>query len=80
MNGRHFSGMVIEAYIATGGEKFKKTNEKKAEFEESDAGEGKDGEDVDEDEDEEGRRLEGFGKWLEEEDEQEGKFKMGGNG
>ena len=54
MNGRHFSGMVVEAYIADGNEKFKKSNEKKAAFEE-DNGET------------EGSRLDQFGSWLEEE-------------
>lgn len=55
MNGRHFSGMVVEAYIADGNEKFKKSSEKKAlAFEEE-------GED-------EGKRLDQFGTWLEEEE------------
>ena len=53
MNGRHFSGMVVEAYIAEGNEKFKKSSEKKAVIED------------DEDEDE-GKRLDQFGSWLEE--------------
>ena len=54
MNGRHFSGMVVEAYIADGNEKFKKSSEKKTiAFEEE-------GED-------EGKRLDQFGTWLEEE-------------
>lgn len=55
MNGRHFSGMVVEAYIADGNEKFKKSSEKKAA-----AIEGEEGE-------EEGKRLDQFGTWLEEE-------------
>ena len=54
MNGRHFSGMVVEAYIADGSEKFKKTGEKKMALEE------------DESEDED-KRLDQFGEWLEEE-------------
>lgn len=54
MHGRHFSGMVVEAYIADGGEKFKKSSEKKAATEEDE------GED-------EGKRLDQFGSWLEEE-------------
>ena len=54
MNGRHFSGMVVEAYIANGSEKFKKTSEKKMALEE------------DESEDE-GKRLDQFGEWLEDE-------------
>lgn len=54
MNGRHFSSMVVEAYIADGNEKFKKSSEKKAAaIEEEGAGE-------------EGRRLDQFGTWLEE--------------
>ena len=59
MNGRHFSGMVVEAYIADGNEKFKKSSEKKAAAIELE-GEGEEGE-------EEGRRLDQFGTWLEEE-------------
>lgn len=56
MNGRHFSGMVVEAYIADGNEKFKKSSEKKATaIEEEEEGE------------EEGKRLDQFGTWLEEE-------------
>lgn len=54
MNGRHFSGMVVEAYIADGNEKFKKTSEKKAAIEDDE------GEDED-------KRLDQFGEWLEEE-------------
>ena len=55
MNGRHFSGMVVEAYIADGSEKFKKSGEKKAAVSD---------EEGDEDE---GKRLDQFGSWLEEE-------------
>lgn len=54
MDGRFFSGQKLEAYIADGGEKFKKSSEKKAGL----------GEDEGEDE---GRRLDQFGSWLEEE-------------
>lgn len=54
MNGRHFSGMVVEAYIADGNEKFEKTSEKKLALEEGDG-------------EEEGKRLDQFGSWLEEE-------------
>ena len=54
MNGRHFSGMVVEAYIADGSEKFKKTSEKKMAVE-------------DEESEDEGKRLDQFGEWLEEE-------------
>lgn len=53
MNGRHFSGMKVEAYIADGSEKFKKSSEKKAA--------------IDENEGEESKRLDEFGEWLEEE-------------
>ena len=54
MNGRHFSGMVVEAYIADGNEKFKKSSEKKAAA-------------IEEEGEEEGQRLDQFGSWLEEE-------------
>ena len=65
MDGRHFSGMVVKAYTAEGGEKFKKSNEKaKALVEEN--GEGDDGVE-DGKEDEESKRLDQFGEWLEEE-------------
>lgn len=46
--------MTVEAYIANGSEKFKKSSEKKAATEEEE------GED-------EGKRLDQFGSWLEEE-------------
>ncbi|KAL9095330.1 MAG: hypothetical protein Q9163_006510, partial [Psora crenata] len=63
MNGRHFSGKVVEAYIADGSEKFAKTKEKRVGFEQ---GEG-------EEQVEEGKRLDQFGQWLEEErDDEEG--------
>lgn len=51
MDGRFFDTRIVEAYIADGSEKFKKTGEKKLGVE-------------DEDEDE-GRRLDQFGSWLE---------------
>ena len=54
MDGRLFSGTKVEAYIADGGEKFKKTNEKKVELGEEDQRE------------DDGKRLEQFGSWLEE--------------
>ena len=54
MNGRHFSGMVVEAYIADGNEKFKKSSEKKAAA-------------LEEEGEDEGKRLDQFGTWLEEE-------------
>lgn len=56
MDGRFFATQKLEAYIADGSEKFKKTSEKKL---------------VDE-EGEEGKRLDEFGKWLEEESKEEG--------
>lgn len=53
MDGRFFAGTRVEAYIADGNEKFKKSKEKKAA--------------IDEDEDEaENQRLDQFGSWLEE--------------
>lgn len=60
MHGRFFSTQKIIAAIATGDEKFKKSNQVKA------------GADVDEvegaakEEEEEGKRLDKFGSWLEE--------------
>ena len=57
MDGRHFSGMVVKAYVAQGGEKFRKRDGKGG-------GKEKDGEGKGE-EDEEGKRLEEFGAWLE---------------
>lgn len=55
MNGRHFSRMVVEAYVADGNEKFKKSSEKKAVAFERGEEEGE----------EEGKRLDQFGTWLE---------------
>jgi HIV Tat-specific factor 1 len=52
MNGRHFSGQKIVAFIADGTQRFQRTRERK--------GPGED------DDEEEERRLEGFGQWLEE--------------
>ena len=51
MDGRFFSAQKLEAYIADGSEKFKKSSEIK----------------LVEEEGEEGKRLDEFGKWLEEE-------------
>ncbi|KZF26277.1 hypothetical protein L228DRAFT_257748 [Xylona heveae TC161] len=51
MDGRFFAGTRVEAYIADGSERFKKTNEKKAS--------------LDDEEDEEEERLDKFGSWLE---------------
>lgn len=56
MNGRWFEKQQVEAFIATGKEKFKKSNEKQVGlFDDEDDGEG------------EGGRLDKFGSWLEEE-------------
>lgn len=54
MNGRFFSGQTVEAYIADGNEKFKKSSEKKGV---SGLEGGEDGD--------EGKRLDEFGSWLE---------------
>ena len=54
MNGRWFEERQVEAFIAAGTEKFKKTNEKQV------------GLFDDEDEGGEGGRLDKFGTWLEE--------------
>lgn len=67
MHNRHFSGQAIEAYIADGGEKFRKSDEKKMPgLHDSVDGnvEGEEGED-------EGKRLDQFGRWLEEEGKKE---------
>lgn len=58
IDGRSFAGKKVEAYIADGTEKFKKTSEKKA---------------IPGDEDEEeSKRLDQFGSWLEESEKKEG--------
>ena len=63
MDGRHFSGMVVKAYIADGGDKFKKSSEKaRALVEENGEGNGVESSK----EDEESKRLDQFGEWLEE--------------
>ena len=54
MDGRHFSGMTVEAYIADGSEKFKKSSEKKSKI-------------GDEEGEDDGNRLDKNGEWLEEE-------------
>lgn len=61
MNGRYFAGTQVEAYIADGTERFKKTNEKRAALEDKEEG----------GEDEESRRLDQFGSWLESQRESE---------
>lgn len=55
MNGRHFGGLQVEAYIADGSERFKKSSERKAVVDEDD------------EEEEENKRLNEFGEWLEKE-------------
>jgi HIV Tat-specific factor 1 len=65
MNGRFFAGTRVEAYIADGTEKFRRTNEKRAAIMA-----GLDGDDVGWEggaEADEARRLDKFGSWLESE-------------
>ncbi|KAJ9212389.1 hypothetical protein DTO166G4_6020 [Paecilomyces variotii] len=64
MDGRFFSGTRVEAYIADGSERFKKTNEKRAALEDM----AENGLDADQDE---YRRLDEFGSWLESQRESE---------
>ena len=54
MNGRWFDERQLEAHIAQGNEKFKKSDDKRA------------GLFDDEDEGDQGGRLDRFGEWLEE--------------
>ncbi len=64
MNGRWFDERQLEAYVADGSEKFKKSNEKKgSDVEDEDGENGGQGDGVGG----EGERLDRFGKWLEEE-------------
>lgn len=58
MDGRYFAGTRVEAYVSSGKEKFKKTNEKREALEDM-AERGIDAED------EEESRLDEFGTWLE---------------
>ena len=58
MDGRYFSGTRVEAYIADGSEKFKKSSQKKLDLGDDEDGEGGEGE-------AEGKRLDQFGSWLE---------------
>lgn len=58
MNGRWFDERQLEAYVADGSEKFRKSDEKKV-----DLGKGDEN-----NEDGEGQRLDKFGEWLEEEE------------
>lgn len=60
MNGRLFDGQQVEAFIADGTEKFKKSSEKAAV------------EDDDEDDGEESKRLDEFGEWIEREEKEAG--------
>ncbi|KAI4108000.1 MAG: hypothetical protein L6R37_001282 [Teloschistes peruensis] len=55
MDGRYFSGTRVEAYIADGSEKFKKSSERKLQLGDEDG----------EEEGEESKRLDQFGSWLE---------------
>ena len=71
MNGRFFSGTRVEAYIADGSEKFKKSNTKRAAF--ADVDDDDDGCDGEDQVGEEAKRLDKFGSWLE--GEVEGKTK-----
>lgn len=59
MDGRYFAGTRVEAYVSSGKEKFKKTNEKREALEDM-AERGIDAEDEEED-----SRLDEFGTWLE---------------
>lgn len=59
MDGRFFAGTRVQAYIADGSEKFKKSNEKRAALEDM-AERGIEAEDQ-----EEQQRLDEFGTWLE---------------
>lgn len=59
MDGRYFAGTRVEAYVSTGKEKFKKSNEKREALEDM-AERGLDAKD-----EEEAQRLDEFGTWLE---------------
>lgn len=58
MDGRIFAGARVEAYIADGSEKFKKSKEKKSAME-----------DDDEEANAENERLDQFGSWLEKDED-----------
>lgn len=66
MDGRFFANKRVEAYIADGNERFKKSSERKGaavvDFETAAAAGTGDG---DANDDEEGKRLDRFGEWLE---------------
>lgn len=61
MDGRFFSGTRVEAYVADGSERFKKSGggEKKVSFDNDDE------EEEGGERNEEGKRLDQFGSWLE---------------
>ncbi len=63
MDGRFFASQKVEAYISSGNEKFKKSNEKKVGIEDE-------GTAVGGGDDDESKRLDKFGTWLEEEAKQ----------
>ena len=58
LHGRNFSGQAVQAYIADGSERFKKSTERKLVAQ-------------DEDDTEEKKRLDEFGSWLEQEGKKE---------
>ena len=64
MDGRFFDTRKVEAYIADGSEKFRKSGERKAGIEADWINGGGD-------DDEEGKRLDQFGSWLEAGNEEE---------
>lgn len=59
MNGRFFDGTQVEAYIADGRERFRKTKTKSHDYEDDGAGWEVEGDN------EESQRLEKFGSWIE---------------
>ena len=59
MDGRLFAGARVEAYVADGNEKFKKSKDKKAIIDD-------DNEEEEEQAKTESQRLDQFGSWLEE--------------
>ncbi|WEW55831.1 hypothetical protein PRK78_001264 [Emydomyces testavorans] len=62
MHGRFFGGTQVEAYIADGRERFRKSNPKAHDYEDDGVGW-----EVDNDNDDESKRLEKFGSWIESE-------------
>ncbi len=66
MNGRWFDERQLEAYIADGSEKFKKSDEKKAHLEDENENKNANA-NANEGGGAEGERLDKFGEWLEEE-------------